>query len=231
MSEFVTLTTDDRIAMTVYVARPAGEPIGALVLVQEIFGINGHIRNMCDRFAADGFFVVAPAIFDRIEKKPAPGVELDYDAAGKKIAFEEFYPKLNPEKTLLDVKAAYAYAAKSGKNVGVIGYCYGGLMAWVSACRLPGLKAAVGYYAGGIGRFASETPLCPVMLHFGAADGHIGPDQRDAVKSQHPEVEMYLYEGAGHAFDRKPDPEAYVADASKLARERSVVFLKKNLAS
>ncbi|HXB61998.1 MAG TPA: dienelactone hydrolase family protein, partial [Acidobacteriaceae bacterium] len=91
--------------------------------------------------------------------------------------------------------------------------------------------AAVGYYPGGIGKFAAETPLCPVMLHFGAKDDHIGPDQRDPVKKNHPEVEIYMYADAGHAFDRKPDPEAYVADASKLARERSVVFLKKNLAS
>jgi carboxymethylenebutenolidase len=230
MSEFVTLTTEDGLAMTVYVAKPAGEATAALVLVQEIFGLNDHIRNVCDGFAGEGFLVVAPAIFDRIEKKPAPGVVLNYDAAGKKIAFEEFYPKLNPEKTLLDVKAAYAYAEKSGKNVGIIGYCYGGLMAWVSACRLKGLKAAVGYYAGGIGRFAAETPRCPVMLHFGAKDDHIGPDQRDPVKAAHPEVEIFLYEGAGHAFDRKPDPAAYNADAAKLARERSVGFLKKKLA-
>ncbi len=115
MSEFVTLTTEDGVEMTAYVARPAGELIGALVLVQEIFGINGHIRSVCDGFAKDGFLVVAPAIFDRIEKKPAPGVELDYGPEGQKIAFGEFYPKLNPEKTVLDVRAAYEYAANSGK--------------------------------------------------------------------------------------------------------------------
>jgi carboxymethylenebutenolidase len=230
MSEFVTLKTEDGVEMTAYVARPVGEAIGALVLVQEIFGINGNIRNVCDGFAADGFLVVAPAIFDRIEKKPAPGVVLDYDAAGKKIAFNEFYPKLDPMKTLLDVRAAYDYAAKSGKKVGIIGYCYGGLMAWLGACRVKGFTASVGYYAGGIGKFAAETPLCPVLLHFGAKDDHIGPEQRDPVKAAHPEVEMYLYEGAGHAFDRKPDPEAYNAEAAKLARERSIQFLKTNLA-
>ncbi len=104
-------------------------------------------------------------------------------------------------------------------------------MAWVSACRLKGLKAAVGYYPGGIGKFAAEKPGCPVMLHFGEKDDHIGPDQRDPVKKNHPGVEMFLYAGAGHAFDRKPDPAAYNADAAKLARERSVEFLKKNLAS
>jgi carboxymethylenebutenolidase len=228
MSEFVTLTTDDGLAMTAYVAKPAGEPIGALVLVQEIFGINGHIRSVCDGFAADGFLVVAPAIFDRLERRPAPGLELNY-FEDKPKAYE-LYGKLDPEKTLLDVKAAYEFAAASGKKVGVIGYCYGGLMAWVSACRLKGLKAAVGYYAGGIGKFATEMPQCPVMLHFGAKDDHIGPDQRDAVKTHHPEVEMFVYEGAGHAFDRKPDPAAYNADAAKLARERSVAFLRKNLA-
>jgi carboxymethylenebutenolidase len=231
MSEFVTLKTEDGVEMTAYVARPANEPIGALVLVQEIFGINGHIRSVCDGFAADGFLVVAPAIFDRIEKKPAPGVDLNYDAAGKKIAFGEFYPKLNPEKTLLDVRAAYEYAAKAGKKVGIIGYCYGGLMAWLGACRVKSFAAAVGYYAGGIGKFAAEKPLCPVMLHFGANDSHIGADQRDAVKAANPAVEIFVYAGADHAFDRKPDPDAYVAEAAKLARERSVAFLKKNLAN
>jgi carboxymethylenebutenolidase len=229
MSEYVTLTTDDGIAMTAYVARPAGEPIGALVLVQEIFGINGHIRSVCDGFAADGFLVVAPAIFDRLEKRPAPGLELSY-FDGKPKAYE-LYGKLNPEKTLLDVKAAYEFAAKAGVKTGIIGYCYGGLMAWLGACRVKGFKAAVGYYAGGIGKFAAEKPLCPVMLHFGEKDDHIGPDQRDPVKANNREVEIYMYAGAGHAFDRKPDPDAYVADASKLARERSVAFLKTHLAS
>ena len=228
MSEYVTLTTDGGIAMTAYVARPAGEAIGALVLVQEIFGINAHIRGVCDGYAKDGFLVVAPAIFDRLEKKPAPGVELNY--FDDKPKANELYGKLEPAKTLLDVKAAYEYAAKSGKKVGVIGYCYGGLMAWVSACRLPGLKAAVGYYAGGIGKFAAETPHCPVMLHFGEKDDHIGPDQRDPVKRNHPEVEIYMYAGAGHAFNREPDPAAFVAEAAKVARERSVAFLKKSLA-
>ncbi len=104
-------------------------------------------------------------------------------------------------------------------------------MAWLGACRVKGFAAAVGYYAGGIGRFAAETPLCPVMLHFGANDSHIGADQRDAVKAAHPEVQMFLYEGADHAFDRTPDPAAYKPEAAKLARERSVAFLKKNLSS
>jgi len=199
------------------------------VLVQEVFGINGHIRSVCDGFAKDGFLVVAPAIFDRLEKKPAPGLELNY--FDDKPKAYELYGKLDPEKTLLDVKAAYAFAAKAGGKVGIIGYCYGGLMAWLGACRMKGFAGAVVYYGGGIGKFAAETPGCPVMLHFGEKDDSIGPDQRDPVKKNHPEVEMFLYSGAGHAFDRKPDPAAYNADAAKLARERSVAFLKKNLAS
>ncbi len=114
MSEYVTLKTDDGIEMTAYVARPAGEPVAALVLVQEIFGINGHIRSVCDGFAKDGFLVVAPAIFDRIEKKPAPGVELNY--FDDKPKAYELYGKLDPAKTLLDVKAAYEYAAQESKS-------------------------------------------------------------------------------------------------------------------
>jgi carboxymethylenebutenolidase len=115
-----------------------------------------------------------------------------------------------------------------------MGFCYGGLMAWLSAVRGEDEKmqpsCCVGYYAGGIGKFASETPSCPVMLHFGADDTHIGSDQIEAVREAHPEVEIYLYEGAGHAFNREPDPESYSAEAAKLAWERTLAFLDANIA-
>lgn len=228
MGEWIQVTAEDGHELSAYVAKPEGEAIGALVLVQEIFGLNDHIRKTCDDFAGDGFLVVAPAIFDRIQRD----VQLDYSAEGKKQAFA-LYPKLEPEKSLLDVAAAYGYAESAGK-VGVIGYCYGGLMAWLSAVRGKAhgmeLAAAVGYYAGGIGKFAQEQPSCPVMLHFGAEDSHIGADQIDAVREAHPEVQVFVYEGAGHAFSRTPDPDSYNAEASRLARTRSLDFLKQNLA-
>jgi carboxymethylenebutenolidase len=229
MSEWIKLKAEDGHELSAYVAKPAGEPIGALVLVQEIFGVNAHIRSVADGYAKDGFLVVVPALFDRFDRD----VELSYDAEDRPRAYG-YYQRLKPEISLLDVAAAYGAAKESGKGIGVIGFCYGGLMSWLSATRGETLKmqpsCCVGYYAGGIGSVASEEPSCPVMLHFGANDSHIGADQIDAVRTAHPEVEIFFYEGADHAFNREPDPSTYNPAAAKLARERSLAFLKTHIA-
>lgn len=229
MSDWIKLKTQDGHELGAYVARPKGEAIGALVLVQEIYGINAHIRSVADGYARDGFLVVAPAIFDRFER----GVELKYEGADQKKA-GEFWQKLKPDVSLLDVAAAYEWAKKAGKGIGVIGFCYGGLISWLSAVRGENLKmqpsCCVGYYPGGIGSYAKEEPSCPVMLHFGAKDDHIGKDQIEAVRAAHPDVEIFVYEGAGHAFNRDVDPTHYNAAAAKLARERTLAFLKANIA-
>ncbi len=229
MSEWLTLKAADGHELSAYVVRPAGEAIGALVLVQEIFGVNAHIRSVADGYAKDGFVVVAPALFDRYE----PGVDLTYVGEDAKKA-GELWKKLNPETSLLDVAAAYEVARATGKGIGVLGFCYGGLMSWLTATRGETLKmqpsCCVGYYPGGIGRYAKEEPSCPVMLHIGSADSHIGADQIEAVRAAHPEVELYLYEDAGHAFNRDPDPSSYRADAAALARKRTLAFLKTHVA-
>jgi len=224
MSEFVTLKTADGLEIGAYVARPEGEPVAGLVVVQEIFGVNAHIRSVADGYARQGYLAVAPAMFDRFEK----GVELGYDEAGWQAA-RAFIPKLNPVVSLNDVAAAIEYAkSETGKKVGIVGYCFGGTMAWLAATRLE-VSAAVGYYGGYIGNFASEKPKAPVMLHFGKLDEHIPQSVADAVHAANPEVEIYWYD-AGHAFNRDADPKAYVAEAAELALERSLAFLKKNLA-
>jgi carboxymethylenebutenolidase len=229
MSEWIKLKAQDGHELGAYVAQPAGQAIGTLILVQEIFGVNAHIRSVVDGYAKDGFLVIAPAIFDRFE----PGVQLTYQPDDMQKAYK-FYGMLKPETTLMDVAAAYEWAKEAGKGIGVIGYCYGGLTSWLVATRGEDYKmqpsCCVGYYAGGIGSVAVEEPSCPVMLHFGANDTHIGQDQIKAVRSAHPAVEIFVYEGAGHAFNRDVDPNSYHAASAKLARERSLEFLKTHIA-
>ena len=223
MSEWVELTSKDGFKLGAYVAKPTDEPIAGLVVIQEIFGVNPHIQSVADGYAKDGFFVVAPEIFDRVEKH----VLLDYEGDSWKKGYE-IMGKLDIPTTVGDVGAALDYArAQTGKKTGNVGYCFGGLLSWLSACRLD-TDAAVGYYAGGIGNFAEETPKAPVMLHFGRNDSHIPAEQVEKVAKAHPEVQIFWYDGAEHAFNRDVAPSYHPASA-KLARERSVAFLKKNL--
>lgn len=229
MSEWTKLKAQDGHELDAYTAHPVGEPIGAVVLVQEIFGVNAHIRSVADGYAQDGYLVVAPALFDRFER----GLELKYDGDDSKKAFD-LYGKLNPDVQLKDVAAAYEFAKRAGKGIGVVGFCYGGLLSWVSATRGEVLKmqpsCCVAYYPGGIGKYASEQPSCPVMVHIGADDTSAGPAQVEPVRAAHPEVEIFVYEGAGHAFNRDVDPSKYNAATAKLARERTLGFLKTHVA-
>lgn len=223
MSETVKLTASDGHQLDAYVARPSGNPIAGLVVIQEIFGVNQHIRSVADGYARDGFLAIAPALFDRVERK----VELPYDGpeAQRGMAIRQ---KLNIAKSIEDIDAALAYVRQqTGKKSGVIGYCFGGLLAWLSATRL-NPDVAVGYYAGGIGNFAAETPHAPVQLHFGKLDTHIPAEQVNKVHAAHPEVEIHWYENAGHGFNCDMRA-SYNAEASALARTHALAFLKKNL--
>lgn len=224
MSDSVTLRASDGHELNAYVARPASEPIAGLVIVQEIFGVNPHIRRVTDGYARDGFLAVAPAIFDRIER----GVELGYEGADMQRAMS-FVPKLSLEKSLLDVEAALNYAASStGKKTGVVGYCFGGTVAWLAVTRLHP-AVAVGYYGGGIANYAAEEPRCPVMLHFGKDDSHIPAEKIDTVRRAHPGVEIYVYEGAGHGFNCE-QRDSYDAAAAGLAHTRTLDFFARYLA-
>jgi carboxymethylenebutenolidase len=224
MSATVKLTAADGHQLDAYIARPTGESIAGLVVIQEIFGVNRHIRSIADSYAKDGFLAVAPALFDRIER----GVELAYEGpdAQKGMAILQ---KLDNARALEDVDAALQYVrAQTDKKSGVIGYCLGGLLAWLSATRLQP-DAAVGYYAGRIGNFASEIPTAPVQLHFGKLDTHIPAEQVNKVHEAHPEVEIYWYENAGHGFNCDMRA-SYNPEASAIARTRALAFLNKNLA-
>ncbi|HUY82633.1 MAG TPA: dienelactone hydrolase family protein [Acidobacteriaceae bacterium] len=217
------LQAEDGHALSAYVAEPRGESIAGLVVVQEIFGVNGHIRSVVDSYAEAGFFAVAPAIFDRIER----GVDLSYEGEDMQKA-RSIAMHLNMDNVLKDASAAIEHArTATGKKTGVIGYCLGGSVAWLAACRLR-VDAAVGYYGGQIAQHAEEKPKCPVMLHFGNQDSHIPPEAVDRIVAAHPEIPIYRYE-AGHGFNCDMRS-AYDAPSAKLARERSLDFLKKSLA-
>jgi carboxymethylenebutenolidase len=223
MSETAKLKASDGHELDAYLSRPSTTPVAGLLVIQEAFGVNSHIRSVADGYARDGFLAIAPAFFDRIER----GVELGYvgDDRQKGIALAR---QINPDDAVKDMEAALEYlrAQKVDKS-GVIGYCFGGTMAWLAATRL-GPAAAVGYYGGNIARYAQENPRCPVMLHFGMLDKHIPREEIDKVKALHPEVQIFWYENADHGFNCD-QRESYNPAAAKLARERSLAFLKQYL--
>lgn len=227
MGQLIRLQAKDGHELDAYRAEPAGSKVGSVVVLQEIFGVNAHIRSVADRLAEAGFEAIAPALFDRVER----GVELRYGGQDFGRAFE-LMGKLDPTTALLDVAAAAAEVGTEQASAAVVGFCYGGFLSWLSATRGPEIGfrplCCVGYYAGGIGKVATETPVCPVMLHFGAEDSHIGKDQVDAVRAAHPDVPAYVYEGAGHAFNRDVDPGSFYAEAAALAWQRTLAFLKEN---
>jgi carboxymethylenebutenolidase len=223
MSGNLELQAADGNRFSAYVARPAGAPRGALVVVQEIFGVNTHIRAVADGYAADGYLAIAPAVFDRVER----GVELGYAPAdiergrGLRVAAGDDGP-------LLDIAAAAAHVASAGK-VGIVGYCWGGLLTWLAACRVDGLSAAIVYYGGGVPQQAALMPPCPVLAHFGSQDAHIPLDSVQAFGAAHPEVQLHVYD-ANHGFNCDQRG-SYDAPAARLARERTLTFLGRHLAA
>ncbi len=222
MGEWKELKAADGQMLSAYTAKAEGEEKGCVVVVQEIFGVNEHIRSIVDRFAAAGYVAVAPALFDRYE----PGVSLTYEGEDLQKAFG-LYGKLDPKTALLDVAAGFQSVAGSGSTA-VVGFCYGGFMSWLSATRgsSVGMQPAccVGYYPGGVGTVASEEPSCPVLLQFGGDDSHIGVEQIDAVRNAHPEVEIEVYPGAQHGFNCDMRG-SYNPDAAKQAWARTMGFL------
>lgn len=223
MSKHVNLKAEDGHEFDAYVSVPAGEPVAALVVIQEVFGVNAHIRSVADGYARDGFLAVAPALFDRVER----GVELSYEGQDMQRAMA-LARKLNMDDLLKDTATAIDYArSRTGKKTGVIGYCLGGSIAWLTACRLS-VDAAVGYYGGKIPQYAEERPRCPVMLHFGSKDQHIPQEAVAKIQMAHPDVPVYFYD-AGHGFNCDARA-AYDAASAKLARKRSLKFLKEHLA-
>ena len=215
------VTAADGHTLGLFRADPAGRPRGGLVVVQEIFGINRHIRAVCDDYAGQGYLAVAPALFDRVER----GVELGYqgDDVSRGRAIRE---KVSLEQALADVEAAAKEVAAAGR-IGVVGYCWGGTVAWVAATRSRSFAAAVSYYGGGVPDLANEQPNCPVQLHFGEQDHAIPLAGVEKLKAAHPELPVYLYP-AGHGFNCDQRA-SYHAESARLARERTLAFLRKHI--
>ena len=228
MSIMTQITASDGHQLGAYIVKPEGTPKGAVVVVQEIFGVNPSIRGVADDFAAQGYYAIAPALFDRFKRD----IELGYSGVDMVEAFA-LYGMLSTDSALKDVTAAFAEAKKTVKDVAVVGFCYGGLMSWLSATRGPaeGMTPAccVAFYPGGVGKVADETLACPVMVHIGAADDHIKQDQIEAVKNAHPEVPLYLYADAGHGFYNSFRGKDYNEAQAKVARGRTLDFLGQHL--
>jgi carboxymethylenebutenolidase len=218
MGQTVKLKADDGHQLDAYRANPAGRPGGGVVIIQEIFGVNGHIRRVTDGYAADGYVALAPALFDRIE----PGIEMGYQQAdidqGRALR-----GKLGWDTMVMDLRAAVKALAAEGLKVAVVGYCMGGSLAWLSATRIPGLAAAVGYYGGAVAEFAQERPGCPVLLHFGETDASIPKDHWDRIRAAQPGVPLHVYP-AGHGFNCD-ERGSYHEPSARLARERTIQFL------
>ncbi|MDB5958452.1 dienelactone hydrolase family protein [Ramlibacter sp.] len=226
MGQFIELKSADGQSVPAYVAQPAGKAKGGIVVIQEIFGVNSHIRSVADGYAEKGYLAVAPAIFHRVR----PDVELGYtqDDMAEGMALKAATEALPSPGVMQDIQAAIRHAAQAGK-VGIVGYCYGGLLAWRAACTLEGLSAAAPYYGGGVTTpdEIARQPKVPVLAHFGDQDKHITLPSVEAFKKAHPEVEVQIY-SADHGFNCDQRG-SYNAEAAKLARERTLAFFAKHV--
>jgi carboxymethylenebutenolidase len=221
MGENITLTCKDGVKISAFVAKPEGKPKGGMVVLQEIFGVNHHIRAVAERYAAQGYLAVAPGMFDRV----GPGIELGYEAPDRAKGGET-RAKVDMGKAVLDIQAAVDYAKQAGKT-GVVGFCWGGTLAYLAALKVDGVAAAVGYYGGGVAALADQKPKVPTMLHFGDQDHSIPLADVEKIKAARPDIPVYVY-SAGHGFSCD-ERGSFDKEASDLARERTLAFFAQHI--
>lgn len=206
----------------IYEAVPGDEPRGGVVVIQEIFGVNAHIREVVDSYAAEGYAALAPALFDRVERD----VELGYDQTGMGRGRELAFDGLSRDDTLRDLQAAIEEAGKYG-NVGVVGYCYGGLMAWLAACLCDGVACASAYYGGGIANELAQSPKCPVIMHFGELDAHIPMTDVERIRQTLSDTPVHVY-AADHGFNCDHRG-SFDAPSAATARQRTLALFRENV--
>ncbi len=221
MGEQIQLNTTGTQCIGAYLAKPKGQPKGGIVVVQEIFGVNQHMRNVTERFAEHGYVAIAPALFDHVES----GVELAYDDAGMKRA-RELVGQISFEQAIADVASA-AESIQSAGRIGCVGYCWGGTVAYLAAARLA--LPSVSYYGARNVKYLDEKPKAPVQFHFGEKDSSIPPEAIERHRDAMPDAEIYTYP-AGHAFDRSVDPHVYDAASASAAFQRTLAFFDRTLA-
>lgn len=220
MAEWVDLTASDGHKFKAWRAAPAGEAKGAIVVIQEIFGVNHHIRDVTERFAREGYLAIAPALFDRYQRD----FDVGYTDEDRNKAMV-FIPKIDIEKGMLDTDAARAAVVSAGK-VGIVGYCFGGTVAWLGATRLS-FAAAACYYGGRIETLAHEKPKCPVIMHFGAKDAHIPLSNVEKIRNAQPNVPIYIYD-ADHGFSCD-ERATFDKAAHELAWTRTLKLFRENV--
>jgi carboxymethylenebutenolidase len=221
MGKMIELTASDGHKLAAYRAEPSGKPRGGIVVIQEIFGVNSHVKAVADGFAADGYLAIAPAMFDRVQK----GFDVGYTPPDIEKG-RALRAKVGVDMAMADAQAAVKEAAKAGK-VGIVGYCWGGFVAWMASANVGGLACAVPYYGGGILDNADIEPRVPVMGHFGDKDQHIPVDGVRKLAEKHKQQQIFIY-AADHGFNCDQRG-SYNAPAAKQARERTLEFFRKHV--
>lgn len=219
--QMIDIQAKDGFTLGAWHAPAQGERKGGLVVIQEIFGITPHIRDVCDGFAADGFEVLAPALFDRTER----GFTAEFTAEGFERA-RKAAGAVEWDKVVMDVQACVDRLKDAGP-VFIVGYCFGGAVVWVAACRVEGLAAASGYYGRLIVDFLDETPRCPIILHFGETDPSIPMENVKRISEAHPDIPVHVYP-AGHGFN-SDRPELHHEESARLARQRTLDLFRAHM--
>ncbi len=223
MGKRISLIASDGFSLNAYTASPEGKARGGVVVIQEVWGLNGFVRGVCDRFARHGYYAVAPAMFDRVDY----GYESENYAPEQFAVIGELMKKFEQKTALLDVEAAIKEAASAGK-VGITGYCFGGAISWRAANAGLGLSAASGYYGGGVANYIDLEPKVPLEMHYGDHDTGIPLEQVEQVRARHPNVGVYLYD-AVHGFCNSDRPQNFNEAACKKASARTLEFFHTHL--